>query len=772
MQRPWNKRSTALIALALSGLLVAGSAMAGTSTSADNAKPITPVWSFDDAVQQMRDEWQGGTVMADEMTGQIREFNMYIEEIEHELTDGVRVTAWGFGLEGQPATVPGPSIRVKKGDLVKIHLNNKTDQPHSLHSHGITSLDELNDGVPHVNGNYIMPGKSFTYEFVASEAGTHWYHCHVQTSLHQDMGMYGSLIVEDTQKPTWDKEFVAMIDEWDTHRNPADAAQSPTYNYFTVNGKAGKSIPDMVIKDGEIARIRVINAGFESHALHLHGTHFVITHKDGYQVPLPQRADTLNIAPGETYDLLVKGRDGTWPWHDHNSLAVTDAGVYPGGMVMHIRGSEARRFNPNQRPVQIPLEGEIHNQSHGPADTGVLLPGGLEIGGMKAPIITPDAVKPETTLGPAVSFDPIAPAQLEQGKVVDVKLEAKRVTLEVAPGDVRAVWTFNGSVPGPTIRVHQGDTVRITLENKDPEMAHGLDFHAGQMDSGTFHQAIKPGERMTFAFKANYPGVFYYHCSAGPVIMHIANGMFGAVIVDPPGYKPEGQEYVLIQNEWYDPAGGLQELLEGRPTSTAFNGVAMQYANKPLQAKAGEKIRFYFVNAGINDFAAFHVIGEIFDRVYTDGNPKNLKKGVQTITVPPGGAVVTDLVADAGTYPILTHQMNTATQGALGILEVKDDAIPDVAARFTVLYNGQKLKAALILVDDHIHVPVDEFAALAGVSYQYDEAAATLMFAGKTLHLGSMGHGGPLYSPIRLLAEALGAEVGWDPDTMTATVTR
>lgn len=771
MQRPWNKRATAVVSLALSGLLIAGSAVAGTNTL-DNAKPITPVWSFDDAIQQMRDEWQGGTVMADEMTGQVREFNMYIEEIEHELTDGVKVKAWAFGLEGQPATVPGPSLRVKQGDLVKLHVKNTTNQPHSIHSHGITSLDELNDGVPHVTGNYIMPGTTFTYEFVASEAGTHWYHCHVQTSLHQDMGMYGSLIVEETQKPTWDKEFVQVIDEWDSHRNPNDAAERPTYNYFLVNGKAGKSVPDMIIKDGEIARIRLINAGFENHALHLHGTHFVITHKDGYQIPLPQRADTINIAPGESYDVLVKGRDGTFPWHDHNSLAVTDDGVYPGGMIMHTRGSEAIRFNPDQDPSHIPLEGEIHNEHHADGDTGIPMPGSLEIGSMKAPIITPHAVTPETTVGLAVAFDPIAPAQPEQGKVVDVKLEAKRVKMEVAPGDVREVWTFNGSVPAPTIRVHQGDTVRITLENKDPEMAHGLDFHAGQMDSGTFHQAIKPGERMTFEFKANYPGVFYFHCSAGPVIMHIANGMFGAVIVDPPGYEPEGKEYVLIQSEWYDPSGGLEAMLEGLPTSTAFNGVAMQYANKPLQAQAGEKIRFYFVNAGINDFSAFHVIGEIFDGVYPDGNPKNLKQGVQTIVVAPGGTVVTDLVANAGTYPILTHQMNTATQGALGILEVKDAAIPDAAARFMVLYNGQKLQAALKNVDDHIHVPVAEFAALAGATYQYDEVAATLRFAETTVHLSSMGHGGPLYAPIRLLAEALGAKVSWDPSVTTVTVTR
>lgn len=663
------------IALMMAGLLVATSALTGSAVAEDAAKPITPDWSMEAVVQQMRDEYQGGTVLPEEGTGQVRDYHLRIAEFEHEITDGVKVKAWGFGFEGQPVSVPGPTLRVRQGDLVRIHLKNETDQPHSLHSHGITSVDELNDGVPHVTGAYVMPGETFIYQFVASEAGTHWYHCHVQTSLHQDMGMYGALIVEDVEKPTWDREFVMMVDEWDTHRDPADAVTKPTYNYYVVNGKAGTSVPDMIIPEGEIARIRLINAGFESHALHLHGTHFVITHKDGYQLPLPQRADTLNIAPGETYDLLVKGRDGLFPWHDHNSLAVTNDGVYPGGMLMHTRGSAARQFDADQSFAPLPLEGEIHNQGHHPGDEGYLIDHDDHVMPVPkngaAPVVTPNAAVPETTFGDAVPFDAKAPASVEtSGNLVEVKLEARRVNMEVAPGDVREVWSFNGQVPAPTIRVRQGDTVRITLTNKDPEMAHGLDFHAGQMDSGTFHQAIQPGGSITFDYVASYPGVFYYHCSAGPVIMHIANGMFGAMIVDPPDYEPAGAEYVLVQHEWYDPAGGLDALLTGQPTSVVLNGVAAQYVERPLTAEAGEKVRFYFVNAGASNFAGFHVIGEIFDAVWADGNLRNLKRGVQTVMVPPGGAVVTELVAAEGEYPVLTHSLGDATLGAMGVLRV------------------------------------------------------------------------------------------------------
>src|SRR5665647_702735 len=198
------------------------------------------------------------------------------------------------------------------------------------------------------------------------------------------------------------------------------------------------------------------------------------------------------------------------------------------------------------------------------------------------PIVTPNAAPVQTTVDNAVPFDAMAPAQPDKGKVVNFTLEAKRAKLEIQPGVVKEVWTFNGQVPAPTLRVNQGDTVHFTLINKDPDMEHGLDFHAGQMDMGTYHKPIKPGESVSYDWKAEYPGVFYYHCSAGPVIMHIANGMFGAVIVDPPGYKPEGKEYVLIQSEWYKNSTDLNALLEESPQAVAFNGIPAQYVGKPL----------------------------------------------------------------------------------------------------------------------------------------------------------------------------------------------
>lgn len=728
-------------------LLIGAAFPSALAHEGHESKLLEPDWTLEQLIDEMEDSWMGGTVKEHEMTGEVREFDLHIEEIQHELKDGVVVEAWGYGYIGEPVTIPGPTLRAKAGDLVKINVTNTSSQPHSIHSHGITSLDELNDGVPHISGAYIMPGETFTYEYVVTEPGTHWYHCHVQTSLHQDMGMYGALIVEENEEPAWDKEFVQIIDEWDTDRGMDNVTDKPEYDYFTVNGKSGSEVPDMVINEGEIARVRLINAGFQNHSLHLHGTHFVVTHKDGYPLPAPYEADTIDIAPGETYDLFVKGRDGVWPWHDHNSLAVTDNGVYPGGMIMHSRGLGEDPFDPDREVRRIPVEGAIHrnldhakleyseetfvksqmarnsskwmaaspeererlhqeNQKlgqwingvfdagtgqwtfptpelyesdtdHGDEETPAVEPSptspGIELGAMKDPVIEKNAVQPIQHPENADPFNPVAPDLPEKGELVEVELVAQKATMEIAPGLEREVWTFNGQVPAPSIRVNQGDTVRITLTNKDPDMNHGLDFHAGQMDMGTFHKAIEPGDKMVFEFKANYPGVFYYHCSADPVIGHIANGMFGAVIVDPPNYEPKDKEYVIIQNEWYAEDAGMDEWINEKPSAVAFNGEAMQYMDAPLTAKAGEEVRFYFVNAGINDFASWHIIGEIFDEVYRDGNPKNKLTGVQSILVAPGGAVITDLNStEAGKYLMLTHQMNNAMKGGLGYLQIDE----------------------------------------------------------------------------------------------------
>lgn len=306
-----------------------------------------------------------GTVPLGRATRGVREFTLEVRRIQTEIAPGVKVEQWAFGFPGQPATVPGPELRVKVGKLVRITLVNTHDQPHVLHLHGVTSLAQEMDGVPHLS-HEVRPGERFTYEFVATEAGTHAYHCHFQTNVHLDMGMYGALVVKDPdEKPVWSQEYTLILDEWDSHHDPAKLPYTPHYDEFLVNGKAHPLIPDLKIPAGETHLVRWINMGAQPHSLHLHGTSFLVIAKDGHDLPAPYIADTLPILPGERYDVLVKGRDGTFPWHDHNSNANTTGGEYPGGMHFDVAGSPALRADGTLAPLAA------HDHGHpSPAPTG------------------------------------------------------------------------------------------------------------------------------------------------------------------------------------------------------------------------------------------------------------------------------------------------------------------------------------------------------------------------------------------------------------------
>lgn len=270
----------------------------------------------------------------------------------------------------------------------------------------------------------------------------------------------------------------------------------------------------------------------------------------------------------------------------------------------------------------------------------------------------------------------LAPAPT--GDVVDVQLTAKETTLSVASGIAYKAWTFNGTVPGPVVHVRQGQTVRFTLTNGDPMMAHSIDFHAAQTPWNVNYQPVAPGKSFTFTWKANYPGAFLYHCGTPPVMEHMANGMYGAIIVDPAnGWATPAQEYVLVQSEFYtqrnsDGTYSLSntKMMQNMPDYVVFNGYASQYTQSPLTVKAGQRIRLFVVNAGPSHFSAFHVIGAIFSDTYADGNPANHMQGNQTVTIPPGGGEVVELtIPDAGSYPFVTHSFMDATLGATGVIK-------------------------------------------------------------------------------------------------------
>lgn len=280
----------------------------------------------------------------------VKEFFISVAETEHELyPGGPKIQAWAFN--GQ---VPGPVLRVTEGDLVRVHFTNKHTSNHTLHFHGLNVPNEM-DGVAygHLKHLEVKPGETHTYEFVADPAGTHMYHCHVNSPQHIDMGMVGVLIVEPKDKrrePKVDKERVLLLDDWYVneyggHEAMAHPAMIHQANYFTVNGKAFPAIEPIKLVQGETVRVRMINVGYQAHSMHLHGHSFVVTHRDGRPVKVPQEQDTLLIGPGERYDLVFTATNpGLWLFHCHVVPHVTNDGEYPGGLLIPVV-TEARKVS-------------------------------------------------------------------------------------------------------------------------------------------------------------------------------------------------------------------------------------------------------------------------------------------------------------------------------------------------------------------------------------------------------------------------------------------
>ena len=259
-------------------------------------------------------------------------------------------------------------------------------------------------------------------------------------------------------------------------------------------------------------------------------------------------------------------------------------------------------------------------------------------------------------------------------------------TVEIAPGVRYAGWTFGGTIPGPAIRVREGDRVRIKLVNEAPDMPHSIDFHAARIPMDHAMKTIMPHDSLTFEFTPTVPGAFLVHCGTPPVLMHISQGMYLAIIVDPKDGWPTkaDKEFVLVQSEFFpQPVPGDTALKEAdwtamqddRPTYMAFNGRADQYKANPLQVDEGDRVRFFVVNAGPNRPSAFHIVGTILDAVYPDGRPDRALHGVQTWEIPAGGAAVVETtfekgLSGAGTYAFVTHAFADATKGALGLIKV------------------------------------------------------------------------------------------------------
>jgi nitrite reductase (NO-forming) len=262
-----------------------------------------------------------------------------------------------------------------------------------------------------------------------------------------------------------------------------------------------------------------------------------------------------------------------------------------------------------------------------------------------------------------------------------VKMVLKDVTVQIAPGIKYAAWGFQGGVPGPVVHVRQGQTVQMTLTNGGA-IPHSIDFHAARIAPNKAFIDVDPGKSFTFSFTANDPGVFMYHCGTKPVLAHIANGMYGAIVVDPKTpLAPAAKSYVLVASEWYLNAPGTGkpaqlDMAKARsvmPDWTTFNGYARQYVDHPLTANPGDLVRFYVVDAGPSLTTAFHIVGTILNKAYPDGDmtPGHELTGIQTFDVPAGGGAVFDVKIDQpGLYPFVSHSFASVDMGQVGLLKV------------------------------------------------------------------------------------------------------
>jgi nitrite reductase (NO-forming) len=269
----------------------------------------------------------------------------------------------------------------------------------------------------------------------------------------------------------------------------------------------------------------------------------------------------------------------------------------------------------------------------------------------------------------------LAPAPAE--RVHRITLHAREVRRDVATGTSQMLWTFDGTTPGPVLRGRIGDTFEVTLVN-DTSVEHGIDFHAEALAPDTAMRTVEPGQRAVYRFTADRAGVWMYHCSAMPMLYHIGNGMYGALIIDPPDLTAVDREYLLVQSEFYlgpqGQPGDSAKMRADQPDAVAFNGFVSQYAFRPLTATAGRRVRVWLLNAGPNRSAAFHIVGAPFDTVYLEGayrlRPTD-PGGAQILDLAPAsGGFVETIFTQPGTYSFLDHALASADRGARGTFQI------------------------------------------------------------------------------------------------------
>ena len=319
--------------------------------------------------------------------------------------------------------------------------------------------------------------------------------------------------------------------------------------------------------------------------------------------------------------------------------------------------------------------------------------------GMGPALPLKQAAKFLKTYGDAIKVNDIArdpndvppPLPRRAPTTVEYSIATKEVLAEIAPGITMDYWTFDGTVPGPFLRVREGDTVKINITNDAKNLNHhNIDLHATTGPGGGASVTnVAPGETKTLTWKALNPGLYVYHCAHPNIATHMAHGMYGLILVEPAeGLPVVDEEYYVMQGELYSTGAlgksGLQifdakDMLDGHAQYIVFNG-RVGGINDKMETEVGKKIRVFFGNGGVNLISSFHVVGEIFDYVYPEGAiGSDVHRNIQTTLVPAGGAVITDFATEVpGNYVFVDHALARLDRGAWGVMKVTGAENPEV----------------------------------------------------------------------------------------------
>lgn len=423
-----------------------------------------------------------------------------------------------------------------------------------------------------------------------------------------------------------------------------------------------QSAADGVTPTGHTTRVRVEAADMRFTPSHIEvdaGDRLVITvvntdDADVHDLVLETGHDSGRLAPGEQaeVDVGVVGRDldGWCSVVGHKQMGMT--------LDIEVIGGQASEQADASTDASGPSDHGDHATGH---DHGGAHPG------MGEP--APDVSIPDPTLPP-----------VEPGTVHRHTFRVTEQDAEVAPGVTQRQWTFNGTAPGPTLHGKVGDTFVITLVN-DGTMGHSLDFHAGMRATDKVMRTIPPGESLTYRFVADKAGIWMYHCSTMPMSTHIAAGLFGAVVIDPPDLPEVDRSFLLVQSEHYYGEGGPDpDKVNGEtPDAVVFNGYHNAYDHEPIRVRAGERVRIWLLNAGPNRPLSFHVVGGQFDTTYAEGRwllgspdgPSSTGGAQALALLPAQGGFVEFSLDEPGTYVLVNHVMVDAERGAHGTLIVK-----------------------------------------------------------------------------------------------------